>query len=163
MYLCIKIIHECLMCICIRMCRIFIRRYGHITRLEHVVVLLALHAHKIHAYTYMHTHTSVDLPMPPGPQSTHLFVVASLLSNQSRMPFSSLDRRWKPFGALTLNTRIATTLSLSPRAAGAWRAAAGLNDRTAVLARDPSSADAWGIAPVSSAEVCLATGFAPTS
>jgi len=122
MYLCIKIIHECLMCICIRMCRIFIRRYGHITRLEHAVVLLALHAHKIHAYTYMHTHTSVDLPMPPGPQSTHLFVVASLLSNQSRMPFSSLDRRWKPFGALTLNTRIATTLSPSPRAAGAWSA-----------------------------------------
>ena len=67
-------------------------------------------------------HTSVDLPMPPGPQSTHLFVMGSPLSNQSRMPFSSLDRRWNPFGALTLNTCIATTWSPSPRAAGAWRA-----------------------------------------
>jgi len=104
------------------MCRKFVRRYGYITGLEHAVVLLALYAYKIHAYTYMHMHTSVDLPMPPGPQSTHLFVMGSPLSNQSRMPFSSLDRRWNPFGALTLNTCIATTWSPSPRAAGAWRA-----------------------------------------
>jgi len=106
----------------IHMCRKFVRRYGYITGLEHAVVLLALYAYKIHAYTYMHMHTSVDLPMPPGPQSTHLFVMGSPLSNQSRMPFSSLDRRWNPFGALTLNTCIATTWSPSPRAAGAWRA-----------------------------------------
>ena len=84
----------------------------------------AICIHNIHAYTYtyMQIHTSVDLPMPPGPHSTHLLVVALPLSNQSRMPFSSLDRRWNPFGALILNTRIASTLSPSSRATGAWRA-----------------------------------------
>ena len=81
-----------------------------------------IQVYTIFLYMYTHTHnvyTSVDLPMPPGPHSTHLLVVASPLSNQSRMPFSSLDRRWNPFGSLTLNTRIATTLSLPARAVGA--------------------------------------------
>ena len=77
----------------IYICAEYLYESGYITGMEHAVVLLALYAYKIHAHTYMHTHTSVDLPMPPGPQSTHLFVVASPLSNQSRIPFSSLDRR----------------------------------------------------------------------
>ena len=100
---------------------IHITHVWYITRLQHALVLLVLSAYIIymHIYIYMHIHTSVDLPMPPGPHSTHLFVVASLLSNQSRMHFSSLDWRWNPYGALTLNTRIAPTLSLSPRAVGA--------------------------------------------
>ena len=54
-------------------------------------------------------YTSVDLPMPQGPHSTHLLVVASPLSNQSRMPLSSVDRRWKPFGAHTLYRSIRCT------------------------------------------------------
>ena len=56
MYLYINIIHECLTCIYIHMCRIFVRTYGYITGLEHAVVLLALYAYKIYAYTYMHTY-----------------------------------------------------------------------------------------------------------
>jgi len=90
---------------------------------HHAVALLVLVytcTHNIVSYVFTHhVYTSVDLPMPPGPHSTHLFVVVSPLSNQSRMPFSSLDRRWNPFGALTLNTRIAPTRPLTPRAVGA--------------------------------------------
>ena len=70
----------------------------------------------------MYIHTSVDLPIPPGPHSTNLLAVASPLSNQSRMLFSSLDRRWNPLGTLILNTHIVSILSMSPRAVGAWRA-----------------------------------------
>ena len=72
--------------------------------------------HNITIYIYTHTiYTSVDLPIPPGPHSTHLLVVTSLLSNQSRMPLSSVDRRWKPFGAQTLYTSISCLSPPPPR------------------------------------------------
>ena len=101
---------------------IFVRTCKCLTRHCAVALLVLVYVcmHNILVSVYTHNmYTSVDLPMPPGPQSTHLLVVSSPLSNQSRIPFSSLDRRWNPFGALTLNTRIAPTLPLSPRAVGA--------------------------------------------
>ena len=66
----------------------------------------------------MYIHTSVDLPIPQGPHSINLLVVASPLSNQSHMLFSSLDRRCNPLGTLTHRVNPVHV----PQSGRAWRA-----------------------------------------